>query len=168
MRRMHDRAVDHHVVVDELRRPGAVGEDAANGAGDEEDVVRSVGLEPVRHLGLVAKIELVSLRREDVGEALRLESPDDRGTNQPRMAGYIDASLFVHESSSLRIDVVHPAEIQARVIFGLAVDHYRGGERMDRRLIAQHQVISVAKIEPPGKIDMDVDGRLWGNLQIET
>ena len=54
-----DGAVDHHVVVDELGGPGAVGHDAADRAGHEVHVLRPVGLEPVRHLGLVAQVELL-------------------------------------------------------------------------------------------------------------
>ena len=67
---MHDGAVDHHVVVDELGRPRAVRHDAADRAGDEEDVLRPVRLEPVRHLGLIAEVELLALGRENVCEPL--------------------------------------------------------------------------------------------------
>ncbi len=44
---MHDRGVDHHVVVEELRRAGGVRHDAADGAGHEEHVFGPVRLEPV-------------------------------------------------------------------------------------------------------------------------
>ena len=36
---MHDGRVDHHVVVDELRRPGRVGQDPADRSGHEEHVL---------------------------------------------------------------------------------------------------------------------------------
>ena len=57
--RVHHGAVDHHVVVDELRRSRAVGHDSADRASDEEHVLGPVRLEPVRHLGLIAQVELV-------------------------------------------------------------------------------------------------------------
>ena len=46
-----------------------VGQDAADGAGDEEDVVGPVGFEPVVDRRLIAQVELVAGGAEDVGEA---------------------------------------------------------------------------------------------------
>ena len=66
VRRVHHGRVDHHVVVDELGRPRGVGQDAADGAGDEEDVLRAVRLEPVVHGRLVAQVELLAGRGQDL------------------------------------------------------------------------------------------------------
>ena len=87
---MHHSAVNHHVVVDELRGARAVGEDPADGAGDEEHVLGTIGLEPMRHLGLVAQIQLLTLGREDVGESLGLEPTHHRRSNQSGMTRDID------------------------------------------------------------------------------
>ena len=80
VRRMHHRGVDHHVVVDELRRPRRVGQDAADGAGDEKDVLGTVGAEPVVHRRLIAQIELVARRGQDV---LVAERERRRSTAEP-------------------------------------------------------------------------------------
>ena len=93
---VHDRAVDHHVVVDELRRTGAVGHDPADRAGDQEHVLGSVGLEPVRHLGLVAQIELLPLGGENVGVAISFETANDRRPDEARMPGNIDPRIELH------------------------------------------------------------------------
>ena len=61
MRRVHHRRVNHHVVVDELGRPRRVGEDAADGPGDEEHVFGPVRPEPVVHGRLVAEVELLAV-----------------------------------------------------------------------------------------------------------
>jgi len=49
--------VDHHVVVDKLRRPGGVGPDTAHGPGHQEDVLRAVGFEPVVDGRLVPEVK---------------------------------------------------------------------------------------------------------------
>ena len=84
---MHHRGVNHHVVVDEFRRPRRVGHDAADGAGDEIDVLGPVGPEPVVDRGLIAEIELIARGGQDVLEAELFEPPDDGGANQAAMAG---------------------------------------------------------------------------------
>jgi hypothetical protein len=64
--------------------------------------------------------------------------------------------------------VVRPAEIQAVVVLRLAIDHDRGRQRVHRSLVAQHQVVSVAKVEAPGEIDMNADYPLWWDLQVQS
>ena len=49
--------MNHHVVVDELGRPGGVGPDPAHGPGHQEDVFRAVGLEPIVDGRLVAEVK---------------------------------------------------------------------------------------------------------------
>ena len=72
--RFDDRGVNHQVVVDELRRARAVGEDTADRAGHEEDVLGAVRLEPCVHCRLIAKIHLLPRGAQDAGEALRLRA----------------------------------------------------------------------------------------------
>ena len=92
---VHDGAVDHQVVVDELGRPGAVGENPADRARDEEHVVGSIGLEPVRHLRLVAQVDLRPPGCEDVGEAFGFESADERRPDQPAVTGHVHPSVSI-------------------------------------------------------------------------
>ena len=65
VRGVHDRRVNHHVVVDELRRTRRVGQNAADGAGDEKDVLGPIGAEPVVDRRLVAQIQLLARGREE-------------------------------------------------------------------------------------------------------
>ena len=84
---MHHRGVNHHVVVDEFRRPRRVGHDAADGAGDEIHVFGSIGAEPVVDRRLIAQIELIARRGQDVLEAELFEATNNRGADQAAMAG---------------------------------------------------------------------------------
>ena len=90
---MHDGAVDHQVVVDELGGSGAVGHDAADRACDQVHVLRAIGAEPVVHRCLVAEIELVSSREEDVLVSTRLEATDNGRADEASVAGYEDSGV---------------------------------------------------------------------------
>jgi hypothetical protein len=79
--------MNHHVVVDELCRPRRIGEDAADGAGDEKDVVRSVRAEPIVDRRLIAKVELIASRGQDALKPELLQPSKNRGTDQAPMAG---------------------------------------------------------------------------------
>ena len=91
---LDDGAVDQHVVVEELGRPGGVRHDAADGAGDEEHVVGAVGLEPVVDRRLVTEIELVAAGREDLVVTGRFEPAHDRRADQSGVAGDEDAGVL--------------------------------------------------------------------------
>ena len=107
---MHDRAVDHHVVVEELRRTGGVRHDAADGPRDEEHVLGPVGLEPVVDRALVAQVELVTGRGEHVRIARGGEAPEHGRTNQTPVAGHEDPRIDwhrVHEYLPGRAGRVH-------------------------------------------------------------
>ena len=93
VRGVHHRGVDHHVVVDELRRPRRVREDAADRAGDEEHVLGPVRAEPVVDGRLVAQVELLARRGEHVAEALGLEPAHDGRADQAAVAGHEDARV---------------------------------------------------------------------------
>ena len=85
--------MDHQVVVDELGRPGAVGEDPADRARDEEHVLRAVRLEPVVHRRLVAQIELMASRAENVREAVGVQPASDGGSNEASMPCDVHAGI---------------------------------------------------------------------------
>ena len=91
--RLRDGGVNHQVVVDELRRARGVGENAADRARDQEDVLGLVRLEPVVHRRLIAQIELVSRGAEDIGEPGRIQTAHDRGTDQATMSRDIDRGI---------------------------------------------------------------------------
>ena len=57
VRRIDDVGLDGQVVVNELRRIGRVGQDAADFCRSQEDVVRTVLLEPGSHGRLLAQVE---------------------------------------------------------------------------------------------------------------
>src|SRR5262245_26462641 len=88
--RIDDRGMDHQVVVDELGRSRGIGEDAADGAGDEKHVLRPVRLEPVVDGGLIAKVELMSGDAEYLGEASGCQSAYNRGAHQAAMPRDVD------------------------------------------------------------------------------
>ena len=69
VRRVHHGGVDHHVVVDELGGPRRVRQDAADRAGDEKHVLGPIGPEPIVDRRLIAEIELLARRRQNVLEA---------------------------------------------------------------------------------------------------
>src|SRR5688572_17031080 len=93
---MDDGGVNHQVVVDELRRAAAVGEDASDGAGHQEDVLRPIRPEPIVHSGLVAEFELAARRHLEIREALAPEPAHDRGAHQP--------AVTRHENPGVALD----------------------------------------------------------------
>ena len=69
---MHDGAVNHHVVVNEFGGPCAVRKNSADGASDQQDVTRSIAVEPLADITLVSQVELIAGCGEDVRKALPL------------------------------------------------------------------------------------------------
>jgi hypothetical protein len=67
---MHDVGLHHHVVVDEFRRIGIVGVDAAHLRRGQVDLVDALGAEEVAHLGLVGQLQFLVAARDDIGMAL--------------------------------------------------------------------------------------------------
>ncbi len=107
---VHDRAVDQHVVVEELGRAGGVGQDPAHGPGHQEHVVGPVGPEPVAHGRLVPQVELVPGRGEDAPVPLGLQPPHQGRAHQPPMAGRRRCRLAPPGSgSALAAHRRHPA-----------------------------------------------------------
>src|SRR5687767_403016 len=81
---VHDSRVNHQVVVDEFCRTRAVGENAADGSGDEIDRLRTIHLEPVVYRRLIPKVELVARGCERRDSAL-LEAPHDGRADEAAM-----------------------------------------------------------------------------------
>src|SRR4051794_10529702 len=74
---MHDRRMDHHVVVDELRWTARVSPNPANGSGNEKHIFRPMISEPVVDSRLISEIQLLATGCEDVLETVAVESPHD-------------------------------------------------------------------------------------------
>ena len=85
MARVHDRRVNHHVVVDELRGSRAVCENAANCASNEVDSLRAIRLEPLVDRCLIAEIELIA-RGSERRDPVLLQAPDDGRADESTMA----------------------------------------------------------------------------------
>ncbi len=83
---MNDGAVDHHVVVEEFGRTRRVRENAADRAGDEEHILGPVRPEPVVHRRLIAKIELLARRGQQILVAFGPQVPQDRRADEAAMA----------------------------------------------------------------------------------
>jgi hypothetical protein len=56
----------------------------------------SAGRVELVHCRLIPKIELIASSQEEVREALSLEPPNDRGTDQSTVASYEDTGLGIH------------------------------------------------------------------------
>jgi hypothetical protein len=50
----------------------------------------------MRHFGLVAKVELLSRRREDVRETGSFQSPEQGRPDEPAVAGDVDPRILMH------------------------------------------------------------------------
>ena len=73
------------VVVEELRRPGIVGEDAADGGGGDEHRVGPRRGEPCLGLGLAAQIDLAAADGQNLA-MLAVEPPHQRAADHAAMA----------------------------------------------------------------------------------
>ena len=95
--------MDHQVVIDELRGPRGVRENASNRASCQVDVLGTVGLEPVVHACLIAQIELLARGGQHLPGTRTIQAPQDRGTHQPAVAGNEDSRVLIHVGCSLRL-----------------------------------------------------------------
>jgi hypothetical protein len=89
--RVHHRRVNHHVVVDELCRPRRICKNAADPTRHQEDVLGAIGAEPVIDRRLIAKIELIASRGEQIAIPVLAETPDDSRTDEASVTGDKDA-----------------------------------------------------------------------------
>ena len=94
--RMHDGAVNHHVVVNEFGGPCAIRKNSANGASDQQDITRSIDVEPLADITLVSQVKLIAGCGEDVCEPLPLKMLDDRSTDEASMASNVDRATPIN------------------------------------------------------------------------
>ena len=93
--------MNHEVVIEELGWSGAVRKYSAYRVGDKVDVVRLVDLELRIDCGLIPQVQLLSGRRENVGEAICFQLSDDRLADKPTVACHYtreSASIWIIES----------------------------------------------------------------------
>src|SRR4029079_1740700 len=100
MRRVHDRRVNQHVVVNELGGACRVREDAAHSSGNEEDIVGAIGTKPVTDGSLIAEIELIAGCGEQPGCTGPFESSNDGRANQPSATSDEYAGVEIHGSKT--------------------------------------------------------------------
>ena len=93
---MHDGAVNHHVVVNEFGGPCAIRKNSANGASDQQDITRSIDVEPLADITLVSQVKLIAGCGEDVCEPLPLKMLDDRSTDEASMASNVDRATPIN------------------------------------------------------------------------
>ena len=96
---VHDRRVDHHVVVQELGGSGGIGKDATDRSRDEEYTLRAVCTEPIVDGRLVPEVQLLSRRREQVFEAFRTEPAQEGRSDQASVAGHKHSRRSIHHQS---------------------------------------------------------------------
>ncbi len=85
---MYDGPVDHHVVVQKFSRSCRVGKNPANRAGNEKYVFWAIRTEPVVDCGLVAKVKLITISKQQVRMTRSPESLDDGRANESGMTCY--------------------------------------------------------------------------------
>ena len=92
---MHDGAVNHHVVVNEFGGPCAIREFRQR-CRDQQDITRSIDVEPLADITLVSQVKLIASCGEDVREPLPLKMLDDRSTDEASMASNVDRATPIN------------------------------------------------------------------------
>ncbi len=83
---VHDVHLDLQVLAEEVVRVGVVREDPADLRSRQHDVLRALLSEEVEHRSAVLQVQLGGRPAHEVGEALGLEPPLDRGAHEPAVA----------------------------------------------------------------------------------
>ena len=78
--------LDGEIVVEEVRRPARIGEDAADRRRRDDDDIGALGLHPVLGRLLAAEIDLAAAHRQDLA-ALARQAPHDGAAHHAAMAG---------------------------------------------------------------------------------
>jgi hypothetical protein len=104
--RVYDGGMDEHVVVDELGGTRGVREDPAHRAGDQKDILRPVGAEPVVNGRLIAKVQLIARGGQQVPTAVAFEPTQHGGAHQTAVTGNEDSCASFHKSAAW-LDVDH-------------------------------------------------------------
>ena len=93
--RMNHRSVDHHIVVDKLRRPRRVRDDSADGARHQKHILGAVGAKPIVDRRLVAQIQLFSRCGQDVLESFTVQAPQNRRSDETGVASDIHSGVSI-------------------------------------------------------------------------
>ena len=87
--------------IDEFRRRVLVGLDAADLCRSEENVLRTLRLEILKHCTLVGQIQFSMAGAEQIIIATGAQPTFDRGTNQSGMPGHQNRYILIHYLASL-------------------------------------------------------------------
>ena len=99
MRRVNDVALNHHVLVDEIRRIGVVSDNAAHLRRRQIHLVDTFAGEEVLHRTAVEQVQLVAGANNHLNVAALFQLADNRGTHHSAMTGDKN-TLFCHSQDS--------------------------------------------------------------------
>ncbi|SAG85939.1 Uncharacterised protein [Enterobacter hormaechei] len=99
MRRVNDVALNHHVLVDEIRRVGVVSDNAAHLRRRQIHLVDTFAGEEVLHRFAVKQVQLVTRANNHLNVAALFKLADNRGTHHSAMTGDKN-TLFCHSQDS--------------------------------------------------------------------
>ena len=99
MRRVNDVALNHHVLVDEIRRVGVVSDDAAHLRRRQIHLVDTFTGEEVLHRFAVKQVQLVAGANNHLHVTALFQLANNRGTHHSAMTGDKN-TLFCHSQDS--------------------------------------------------------------------
>ena len=99
MRRVNDVALNHHVFVDEIRRVGVVGNNAAHLRRRQIHLVNTFVCKEVLYRTAVEQVQLVARADNHFDVTALFELANNRGTHHSAMTGDKN-TLFCHSQDS--------------------------------------------------------------------
>ncbi len=102
---MNHIVLNHKVIINKVSGVGAVGIDSSNLGRSQKNIFRSLVSEKVLHVLLNFKVQLLMSPQNEASETLRLEAPQDSGTNQASMTSYIDFRGPFHIQAEAKVEV---------------------------------------------------------------
>ncbi|SAJ31189.1 Uncharacterised protein [Enterobacter cloacae] len=99
MRRVNDVALNHHVLVDEIRRVGVVSDNAAHLRRRQIHLVDTFAGEEVLHRKAIKQVQLVAGANNHLNVAALFQLANNRGTHHSAMTGDKN-TLFCHSQDS--------------------------------------------------------------------
>ena len=99
MRSVNDVALDHHVFVDEIRRVGVVGDNAAHFCRRQINLVDALVGKKCLHRNGIQQIQFITGAQHQLDVATLFQLANNRGTHHSAMTGNKD-SLFAHTQDS--------------------------------------------------------------------
>src|SRR5262249_43417927 len=100
VRRVDDGRMNHHVVVEKLGWTDGIRQDPAHRAGDQEHILWSIRAKPIIHRRLIAEIELLAGRQEELIEPLLAQATNDRGSYETAMTRNENPGRSIHRNHS--------------------------------------------------------------------